>query len=62
MRSPTQIGIANLLEVAGSHLGFVTGTPLLKPTTEFAARWGALDDGEHVCECVLHIERHESSR
>lgn len=41
----TQVGIENVLAAAAAHLGVAGGAPLLRPTPDFAARWGALDDG-----------------
>lgn len=44
----SQIGVENVLAQAAQRLGVVGGTPLLRPTAELAARWGALDDGACV--------------
>lgn len=34
----------NVLDAAAQHLGLLSGTPLLLPNQQYAARWGALDD------------------
>lgn len=47
-----QIGMENILTNVAPHLGVVGGAPLLRPTPELAARWGALDDGACARACT----------